>query len=302
MFTGSYVAMITPFSNGRVDEIGLRKMVDWQIDNGSDGLVPVGTTGEASTVTAAEHLRVVAVVVEQAAGRVPVVAGAGSNNPAESLELVLGAQAIGANAVLCVAGYYNRPSQDGLFAHFNFLHQHSDIPIVVYNIPARTIVDIEPVTMAGLAALPRIVGVKDATGDLARIALERAAIGDNFSYLSGEDSTALAYNAMGGGGCISVSANVVPRWCAQLQQACRQGDYARARQLQYSLLPLHCALTREPSPAGIKYAVSLLGLCKEEARLPIMGLAASTKEEIRRALDELENSADQLLGEVRVGL
>jgi len=302
MFTGSYVAMITPFLDGRLDEVALRKMVDWQIDGGSQGLVPVGTTGEASTLTTEEHLRVVSVVVEQAAGRVPIIAGAGSNNPVEALELVLAAQEIGADGVLCVAGYYNRPSQDGLFAHFKFLHQNSNIPIVVYNIPPRTIVDIEPATMAALAELPRIVGVKDATGDLARIGLEHAEIGERFSYLSGEDSTALAYNAMGGGGCISVSANVVPRWCAQLQLACRQGDYDRARQLQRSLLPLHCALAREPSPAGIKYALSLLGMCHEEARLPIMPLAPSTKKEIVMALEQLHNCADNRVGDMEAGL
>lgn len=286
-FKGSYVALVTPFHEGEVDEQSLRKIVNWHIAQGSDGLVPMGTTGESSTVTAAEHKKVVEIVVEEVAGRIPVIAGAGSNNPLEALDYALHAQSVGADAVLCVAGYYNRPSQEGLYQHFKVIHDETTIPMIVYNIPPRAAVDIEPKTMARLSGLPRIVGVKDATGDLARISEERALIDRPFCYFSGDDMTALGYNAMGGTGCISVSANVVPQLCAQLQHACFDKDFALALQLHEKMMKLHQALFFEPSPAGVKYAVSRLGLCGDTVRLPIVPLAPETKLKIQAELDVL---------------
>lgn len=288
MFEGSYVALITPFRKGVVDEQALRQMVNWQIEQGTHGLVPMGTTGEAPTVTPAEHEHVIRVVLEETAGRVPVIAGAGSNNPVESVHYAQVAANLGANAILCVAGYYNRPSQEGLYQHFHHLHEHSQLPIIIYNIPPRAIVDIKADTMARLAELPRVVGVKDATGDLTRISQERQLIAKPFSYLSGDDMTALAYNAAGGRGCISVTANIAPALCAQFQTACLQDDYRQALTLHEKLVPLHQALFREPNPSGPKYAASLLGLCTEEVRLPLLPLSAATKLEIRACLERLE--------------
>jgi len=287
MFTGSYVALITPFCDGQLDEAALRRLVEWHIEQGTHGLVPMGTTGEATTATAAEHQRTVQLVIEASAGRIPVIAGAGSNNPVEALEYAQFAQAQGADGVLCVAGYYNRPSQEGLYQHFKFLHDQTDIPIIIYNIPPRATVDVLPDTMARLAELPRVVGVKDATAQLTRCSLERALIAPPFSYLSGEDMTAVAYNAQGGNGCISVTANVAPALCAQMQTACLQGDYAKALSLHEQLMPLHQALFREPSPAGAKYAASLLGLCEPEVRLPIIEPSEPVKAEIRDCLVQL---------------
>ncbi len=288
MFCGSYVAMVTPFKNGEIDEESLVKMVNWQIESGTSGLVPVGTTGEASTVTSEEHKQVLKIVVEEADGRIPVIAGAGSNNPIEALDYAQTAQRIGADGVLCVAGYYNRPSQLGLLEHFKYIHDNTDIPMIIYNVPPRTIVDVLPETMAVLSQLPRVVGVKDATADLARISLEQLGITKPFSYLSGEDMTALAYNAMGGQGCISVTANIAPKLCAQMQNACKEGNYTRALQLHQKLVPIHKALFLEPSPAGVKYAAFLLGLCEEKVRLPIMPVGKKTKELIETALAALD--------------
>lgn len=287
MFCGSYVAMVTPFNNGKIDEKALIKMVNWQIENGTSGLVPMGTTGEASTVTSDEHKQVLRMVVDEVAGRIPVVAGAGSNNPAEALNYAETAQELGADGILCVAGYYNRPSQLGLYEHFKYIHDNTDIPIIIYNVPPRTIVDIQPETMAKLARLPRVIGVKDATADLSRISMEQLGINKSFSYLSGEDITAIAYNAMGGNGCISVTANIAPKHCAQMQSACASGDYNRALRIHRILLPLHQALFVEPSPAGVKYAASLLGLCSEEARLPIIAINQQTRNQIEKALKAL---------------
>lgn len=284
MFRGSYVALITPFSNGALDEAALRKMVNWQIESGTHGLVPVGTTGESPTLNEAEHKRVIEIVVEETAGRIPVIAGAGSNNPVEAVEYAKHAQAAGADAVLSVAGYYNRPNQEGLYQQFRLIHDAIDIPLVIYNIPPRAIVDILPETMARLAELPRICGVKDATGDLARISHERMVIKGEFSYLSGEDLTAMAYRANGGHGCISVTANVAPALCAQLHEACDAGDFRSALEIQDRLAPLHKALFAEPSPCGVKYAASLLGLCAEEARLPIVAMSAAGKAKVEAAL------------------
>jgi 4-hydroxy-tetrahydrodipicolinate synthase len=294
MFYGSYTALVTPFMEGNVDEKALRALVNWQIDQGTQGLVPVGTTGESPTVSEMEHKKIIQIVVEESAGRVPVIAGAGSNNPVEALAYAKSAEQAGADGILCVAGYYNRPSQDGLYEHFRYLHDQTNIPIIIYNIPPRTIVDIEPNTMAKLAALPRIVGVKDATMDLSRISRERQVINKDkdFNYFSGEDITALAYNAMGGRGCISVTANIAPALCAEMQSACQVGDYQTALVLHEKLMPLHLALFAEPNPSGIKYALSLTGKCSDEVRLPLMPVGQRTRDNIKRALQQLSLITD----------
>jgi len=284
MISGSLVALVTPFHNSEIDEEALRSMVRWHIDQGTQGLVPAGTTGESATLSAAEHKRVVEIVVDEAAGRLPVVAGAGSNNPQEAIEFSEHAARSGATATLHVAGYYNRPNQEGLYRHFEAVHDSTELPIIVYNIPPRAVVDIEPDTMARIAALPRIVGVKDATGDLNRPLLESLRIKKAFSYLSGEDGTAVAYNASGGNGCISVTANIAPALCADMQIACANGDYELAMSLQRQLMPLHVALFSEPSPAGAKYAASVLGLCSAECRLPVTELTPGTKKAIDDAM------------------
>mgnify|MGYP000880073757 FL=1 len=288
MIHGSIVALITPFRDGRLDEEALTKMVEWHIGQGTHGIVPVGTTGESPTLSHDEHCRVIELVVQQAAGRVPVIAGAGSNNPIEAIEYTRVAEKAGADATLHVAGYYNRPNQDGLYHHFKMVHDETNIPIILYNIPPRAIVDIQPQTMARLAELPRIVGVKDATGDLARPWSERQLIKKPFTWLSGEDATAVAYNVGGGTGCISVTANVAPKLVAQVQELTLAGDWAAARALQDRLIPLHQVMFAEPSPAGAKYAASLLGLCTEECRVPVMPLSAATKERIRSVMTQLE--------------
>lgn len=287
MFHGAYTALITPFRQGELDEDALRRLVAFQIDNGIHGLVPIGTTGEAPTLSEQEYQRVLSIVVDETAGRVPVIAGAGSNNPVEAIRYARHAQEAGVDGVLAVAGYYNRPSQEGLFQHFKALHDALDIPLLIYNIPPRTLVDVLPDTLARLAQLPRVVGVKDATGDLAHISHERMRIRKNFSYFSGDDITALAYNAAGGGGCISVTANILPAECAALQSACRRQDFAAALSLHERLVPVHAALFGEPNPAGIKYAASLLGLCEEDCRLPMVPLSESTRRCIGQALTNL---------------
>ena len=288
MIHGSIVALITPFRDGRLDEDALSKMVEWHIGQGTHGIVPVGTTGESPTLSHDEHCRVIELVVQQAAGRVPVIAGAGSNNPIEAIEYTRVAEQAGADATLHVAGYYNRPNQDGLYHHFKMVHDETNIPIILYNIPPRAIVDIQPQTMARLAELPRIIGVKDATGDLARPWSERQLIKKPFVWLSGEDATAVAYNVGGGTGCISVTANVAPKLVAQVQELTLAGKWEEARALQDTLIPLHQVMFAEPSPAGAKYAASLLGLCSEECRVPVMPLSPATKERIRAAMERLE--------------
>lgn len=289
MFSGSLIALITPFRHHEVDEEALRALVHWHIAEGSQGLVPVGTTGESPTLSAAEHRRVVEIVVGEANGKIPVIAGAGSNNPAEAIAYAQHAQQVGADALLCVAGYYNRPSQEGLYRHFKQLHDATDLPMIIYNIPPRTIVDITPPTMARLAELPRVVGVKDATTDLSRCSRERRLIDKTFSYLSGEDITALAYNSMGGNGCISAAANLVPKQCRALQDACAGNDYKTALEIHEQLVPLYDALFVEPSPAGVKYGASLLGLCSEECRVPVVPLQVATQSRIRQALFALND-------------
>ena len=285
MFSGSLVALVTPFRNGTLDEKALKNLVRWQLDKGTHGLVPVGTTGESPTLSEEEHKRVIEIVASETAGQVPVIAGAGSNNPLEAVEYARHAQNAGADALLCVAGYYNRPSQEGLYQHFKLIHDSVELPLVIYNIPPRAIVDITPETLARLAELPRVLGVKDATGDLSHISQERMLISKDFSYLSGEDMTAVAYNASGGRGCISVSANVAPTLCAKMQSACLDGDYAAALKHHDSLAPLHNAMFMEPSPAGVKYAASLLGLCSDECRAPILPLSEASKQAIQKCLD-----------------
>lgn len=288
MIQGSIVALITPFRDGRLDEAALCRMVEWHIEQGTHGIVPVGTTGESPTLSHDEHCRVIELVVQQAAGRVPVIAGAGSNNPIEAIEYTRVAERAGADATLHVAGYYNRPNQDGLYHHFKMLHDETNIPIILYNIPPRAIVDIQPATMARLAELPRIIGVKDATGDLSRPWSERQLIKKPFTWLSGEDATAVAYNVSGGTGCISVTANVAPKLVAQVQELTLAGKWDEAKALQDRLIPLHQAMFAEPSPAGAKYAASLLGLCTETCRIPVMPLSEATKARIRSVMEQLE--------------
>ena len=284
MLKGSMPALVTPFKNGAVDVDTLKSLVNWHIEQGSHGLVPVGTTGESPTLTHEEHEMVVSEVVKAAAGRVPVIAGAGSNNTAESLRFMAHAKEVGATAALVVTPYYNKPTQAGLIAHFKTLHDACELPIVIYNIPGRSVVDMSPQTMGELAKLPRIIGVKDATGDLARVCEQRITCGADFLQISGEDATAHGFNAQGGIGCISVTANAAPKLCAELQNACLAGDYATALDLQDKLMPLHQAIFTEPGLVGAKYAMSQLGLCSDEVRLPLTPLTESTKGLIRDAL------------------
>ncbi|ETD86079.1 4-hydroxy-tetrahydrodipicolinate synthase [Rhodobacter capsulatus] len=284
MFKGSFPALVTPFSNGAVDWDTLKKLVDWHIAQGSHGLVPVGTTGESPTLSHEEHNEVVRVVVETAAKRVPVIAGAGSNATAEGIELIRHAEENGADAALVVTPYYNKPTQRGMVAHFTAMHDACNLPIIIYNIPGRSVVDMMPETMGQLARLPRIVGVKDATGDLSRVAKQRMTCGADFLQLSGEDATAVGFNAMGGVGCISVTANVAPKLCAEMQEATLRGDYAKALEYQDLLLPLHIAIFMEPGVAGAKYAMSKLGLCSPEVRLPLTELTDGTKAALDAAM------------------
>jgi 4-hydroxy-tetrahydrodipicolinate synthase len=283
MITGSLPALVTPFKNGQVDRDALKKLVNWHVDQGSHGVVPVGTTGESPTLTHSEHDDVVKIVVEAAAGRIPVVAGAGSNNTIETVRLVNAAKAAGANAALVVSPYYNKPTQAGLIAHFTAAAE-CGLPIVLYNIPGRSVVDISPATMGELAKHPMIIGVKDATGDLARVPRTRMTCGPDFVQVSGEDATALGFNAHGGVGCISVTANVAPALCAEFQNATLAGDYTQALTLLDRLMPLHEAIFTEPGLVGVKYGMSLLGLCSEDVRLPLVGLTDDTKEKMRAAM------------------
>ncbi|MFK7877857.1 MAG: 4-hydroxy-tetrahydrodipicolinate synthase [Paracoccaceae bacterium] len=278
MFTGSMPALVTPFSNGSLDLDTLKRLVNWHIEQGSNGLVPVGTTGESPTLSHEEHDTVIDTVVKTAAGRIPVIAGAGSNNTDEAIRLAQFAAKAGADAALVVTPYYNKPTQAGLIAHFTAVHDAADIPIVIYNIPGRSVVDMTPATMGELAKLPRIIGVKDATGDLARVCDTRLSCGPEFVQLSGEDATAHGFNAQGGVGCISVTANVAPKALAQMQAACQAGDYATALKIQDSLMPLHKAIFTEPGLVGVKYAMAQLGLCADQVRLPLVELSEDTKQ------------------------
>ena len=288
LFHGSLVALITPFKDGKVDEQALEKMVEWHIQQGTNAIVPTGTTGESPTLSATEHTRVVELVVQIVNHRIPVMAGAGSNNTIEAIHYSQEAQKAGADGLLHVAGYYNKPSQRGLYAHFKAVHDNSDLPIFIYNIPGRAVVNVLPETVAELAKLPRIAGIKDATGDLARPWVERSLIKrDDFTWLSGEDATQVSYNVAGGSGCISVTANIAPALVAKVQQLCAENKWQEARELQDKLLPLHQLRFKEPSPAPVKYAASLLGLCAEEARLPIMPLSETYRGAIKAQMEQL---------------
>lgn len=284
MIRGSIPALVTPLKDGALDIDTLRQLVEWHIEEGSHGLAPVGTTGESPTLSHEEHETVIAEVVKAVRGRIPVIAGAGSNNTAEGIRFMQHAQSVGADAALVVTPYYNRPTQAGLIAHYTALHDCCDLPIIIYNIPPRSVVDMLPDTMGALAKLPRIIGVKDATGKLERVSQQRITCGSEFIQLSGEDATAHGFNAQGGTGCISVTANVAPRLCAQMQDACARGDYATALEIQDRLMPLHIAIFIEPGLVGAKYALSQLGRCTPEVRMPLIGLTDATKALIDAAL------------------
>lgn len=284
MFKGSLAALITPFSGGAVDRKAFQEFVEWQIGQGTEGLIPSGTTGESPTLTHQEHNLVIELCIEVAKGRVPVIAGTGSNCTDEAIALTRHAKQAGADAALVVTPYYNRPTQEGLYRHFKALHDAVDLPIIIYNIPSRTGVDMSVATMARLAKLPNIVGVKDATADLARPLRTREAIGEKFCQLSGEDHTALAFLVQGGQGCISVAANVAPRLCAAMHEAWRKGDVAGAMAINHRLAPLYDALFAETNPVPVKYAVSLLGKCTAELRLPLVEPAPETQDKLRHAM------------------
>ena len=283
-FRGSFTALLTPFANGSLDEKAFSNLVEWQIAEGTNGLVPVGTTGESPTLSHDEHKRVVELCVEAANRRVPVVAGAGSNSTKEAIDLSRHAEEAGADAVLIVTPYYNKPTQEGLYQHFKAINDAIGIPIIIYNIPARSVIDMSVDTMARLFELKNIAGVKDATASMVRVSQQRQAMGPGFNQLSGEDATALGFMAHGGHGCISVTANVAPRLCAQFQHACLDGDYAAALGLQDKLMPLHTALFLETNPAPAKYALSVLGKCAETVRLPMVPLGEKTRAAVRDAM------------------
>jgi len=283
-FRGSFTALVTPFRNGALDEKAFRALVGWQIAEGTNGLVPVGTTGESPTLSHDEHKRVVEWCVDEARGRVPVVAGSGSNSTEEAIDLSRHAEKAGADAVLVVTPYYNKPTQEGLYQHYKAIDEAIGIPILIYNIPGRSVVDMSVDTMKRLFELKNIAGVKDATANMVRVSQQRAEIGPDFNQLSGEDGTALGFNAHGGHGCISVTSNVAPRLCAEFQSACLRGDYATALALNDKLMPLHVALFIETSPSPAKYALSVLGRCTELVRLPLVPLCDKTKAAVRDAM------------------
>ncbi|HEX6978311.1 MAG TPA: 4-hydroxy-tetrahydrodipicolinate synthase [Alphaproteobacteria bacterium] len=286
MFKGSLVALLTPFRNGKVDEKAFQDLVEWQVQQGTHGLVPCGTTGESPTLSHEEHMRVVELCIEAAAKRVPVIAGTGSNSTEEAIALTRHAKKAGADAALIVTPYYNKPTQEGLYQHYKAIAEAVDLPIIIYNIPPRCVIDMSVETMARLAKLPNIVGVKDATNDLTRPLKTRLAIGPEFCQLSGEDATVTAYLAQGGHGCISVTANIAPRQCADLHEAWQRGDMAKVAQLRDLLMPLHEAMFVETSPAPVKYAASLLGKSTPDVRLPLAPCSASAQERVRAAMKQ----------------
>ncbi len=283
-FRGSFTALVTPFRNGALDEDAFRRLVEWQIAEGTSGLVPVGTTGESPTLSHDEHKQVVEWCVETANGRVPVVAGAGSNSTKEAIELSQHAEKAGANAVLVVTPYYNKPTQEGLYRHYQAINDAIGIPIIIYNIPSRSVIDMSVDTMKRLFDLSNIAGVKDATANVIRVSLQRGAMGPDLNQLSGEDASALGFMAHGGHGCISVTSNVAPRLCAAFQSACLKGDYAGALEFQDKLMPLHTALFLETNPAPAKYALSVLGKCAETVRLPMVAVSEQTRAAVRAAM------------------
>ncbi|UTD28822.1 4-hydroxy-tetrahydrodipicolinate synthase [Bradyrhizobium sp. WD16] len=283
-FRGSFTALVTPFKNGAVDEEGFRSFVNWQIEEGTHGLVPVGTTGESPTLSHDEHKRVVECCIAEAKGRVPVIAGAGSNSTKEAVELARHADAAGADAVLVVTPYYNKPTQEGLYQHFKAINDAIGIPILIYNIPPRSVIDMSVDTMKRLFELKNIAGVKDATASMVRVSQQRAALGEDFNQLSGEDATALGFNAHGGHGCISVTSNVAPRLCSEFQTACLRGDYAAALAVHDKLMPLHVNLFIESNPSPIKYALSLISKMSDHVRLPLVTVSEQTKAAVRSAM------------------
>lgn len=283
-FKGSITALVTPFKDGAVDEVALRRHIGWQIENGTHGLVPVGTTGESPTLSHREHEQVVEICVEEVGGRVPVIAGAGSNSTAEAIGFARHAERVGADALLVVTPYYNKPTQDGLYHHFKAINDATGLPIFIYNIPGRSVIDMSVDTMARLYELKNIVGVKDATANVARASLQRQKMGPDFIQLSGEDATALGFMAHGGHGCISVTSNVAPGLCSEMQQACLSGDYGAALTIQDRLMPLHTALFIETNPSPVKYAASVLGLMEDNVRLPLLPTSEGTKQAVRSAM------------------
>jgi len=284
MFKGSLTALITPFKDGTIDESAFCRIVEWQISEGTHGLVPVGTTGESPTLSHDEHKHIVELAVETAKGRVPVIAGAGSNATSEAVELARFAKQVGADAILVVMPYYNKPTQEGLFQHYKAINDAANIPIIIYNIPGRSVIDMSVATMTRCFELKNVAGVKDATANLARASQQRAAMGPEFNMLSGEDATALGFMAHGGHGCISVTSNIAPRLCADFQNACLGGDFRRALALQDRLMPLHEVLFCESNPGPVKYAAWRLGLCGPEVRLPLVPIAETSKAMIDAAL------------------
>jgi len=286
-FQGSITALITPFKNGEVDAKAFQRLVEWQIDQGTHGLVPVGTTGESPTLTHEEHKQVIELCIEAASGRVPVIAGTGSNSTSEAIALTRFAKKAGADGALVVTPYYNKPTQEGLYLHYKAINDAVDIPILIYNIPGRSIVDMSVDTMARLFKLPNIAGVKDATANMSRVSQQRAAMGTEFVQLSGEDATALGFNAHGGQGCISVTANIAPALCSEFQLACLGSNFKRALEIQDRLMPLHDALFVESNPGPVKYAAEKLGLCSGETRLPLAPLAPASKSKVDAAIAQV---------------
>ena len=284
MFQGSMTALITPFKDGKVDEDAFQSFVEWQIEEGTEGVVPCGTTGESPTLSHGEHMRVTELCIEVVDGRVPVIAGTGSNSTSEAIELTQHAKDAGATAGLVVTPYYNKPTQEGLYRHYQAIVEAVDLPVIIYNIPGRSIVDMSVETMTRLAKLPNIVGVKDATSDLARPMLTRLAIGEDFCQLSGEDATIVPFLAGGGVGCISVTANIAPRLCASLHKSWRDGDMAGVMKMQDRLIPLHMSMFCETSPGPVKYAAQLLGKCNGEVRLPICDITEASKATVNKAM------------------
>ena len=287
MFKGSFVALITPFKDGKVDETAFRSFIEWQITEGSDGLVPCGTTGESPTLSHEEHQKVTEICIEVTDGRIPVIAGAGSNSTEEAISLAQHARTAGADAVLVVTPYYNKPTQAGLFAHYKAINDNAKIPIIIYNIPGRSIIDMSVETMADLSKLDYIVGVKDATAQLDRPILTTLACGKDFCQLTGEDGTAIPHLAAGGHGCISVTGNILPRQCSEMQKAWAEGNIKKAMELQELLMPVHAAMFCETSPGPVKYAAELLGLFSSEARLPITEIADDSKVTVKEALKQV---------------
>lgn len=283
-FEGVFTAMVTPFANDGIDETALARFVEWQVSEGVHGLVPCGTTGESPTLSHDEHKRVIEITVKTVAGRIPVMAGTGSNSTAEAIDLSQHAEKAGANALLVVAPYYNKPTQEGIYQHFKAIAASTSLPIFVYNIPGRSVINIADSTLARLATIPNIIGVKDATGDLARVSTLRHLVGDDLILLSGEDMTAVGFNAMGGKGCISVTSNVAPKACAEVQNLSLSGKYAEALQAHEALVPLHSSMFCETNPVPVKYGVSLLGKCRDSVRLPLVLASDEARAQVKTAM------------------